>query len=60
MSSLPPSPGFAWRTDKRTCDFYGRNLPEPVPKDAKSVPKNIERKVFKETGIVGYRLKDAA
>jgi hypothetical protein len=37
-----------------------RDIPEPVSKDAKSVPSNIERTVFKETGIVGYRLKDAA
>jgi transposase InsO family protein len=44
----------------RPCDFYNRNLPEAVPRDAKTVPNNIERHIFKETGIVGYRLKDAA
>ena len=44
----------------RPDDYYARDIPEPVPKDAKSVPANIERKVFEETGIVGFRLKDAA
>ena len=38
---------------------YKRNLPEPLSKDAKTVPTNIERKVFKDTRVVSYRLKDA-
>jgi len=44
----------------RPDDYYARDIPEAVPKDAKTVPTNIERKVFKQTRIVGYRLKDAA
>ncbi len=41
-------------------DYYQRDLPEPLPKDAKTVPTNIERKVFKDTRVVANRLKDAA
>ena len=41
-------------------DFYRRDYPEPVPPNAKIIPLNIERRVFKETRITGYRLKDAA
>jgi hypothetical protein len=44
----------------RPDDFYARDIPESVPMDDKTVPANIERKVFKENGIVGFRLKDAA
>jgi transposase InsO family protein len=44
----------------RPDDFYHRDIPEPVPKDAKTVPKNIETRFFKETRITGFRLKDAA
>ena len=44
----------------RPDDCYQRDLPEPVPHDAKVVPLNIEKKVFKETRVVGYRLKKAA
>jgi hypothetical protein len=35
-------------------------LPEHVPKNAKAVPINIERRFFDEAKITGYRLRDAA
>jgi hypothetical protein len=41
-------------------DFYGRDLPEAVPKVAKSLPSRIERTVFEDTGVVGFRRRDAA
>ena len=44
----------------RPDDFYARDLPEMPSRDAKTVPFNIERKLFKETGITGFRLRKAA
>jgi len=44
----------------RPNDYYCRDIPEPVARDAKTVPLNIEKRLFKETRITGYRLKNAA
>ena len=40
--------------------FYRRDYPESIPSNAKAVPTNIERVIFKDTNIIGYRLKEAA
>ena len=55
----------AWRPHMllqgfRPDDYYRRDIPEPIPKDAKTVPLNIEKRKFKDTRITGYRLKQAA
>ena len=39
--------------------YYSRDTEKPE-RDSKSVPCNIERHVFQETRITGYRLKNAA
>jgi hypothetical protein len=39
--------------------FYGRK-PEMPNRKAKTVPDNIERRVFTETRLTAYRLKAAA
>jgi putative transposase len=39
--------------------YYGRETEKPS-RDAKTVPSNIERQIFQETRITGYRLKSAA
>ena len=44
----------------RPADIYCRDLPEPVARDAKVVPLNIERRYFAETGVTGFRLPEAA
>jgi hypothetical protein len=44
----------------RPDDLYGRDLPEPVPRNAKAVPLEIERQYFAETGVTGYQLPKAA
>lgn len=44
----------------RPVDFYCRDTPEPVARDAKVVPINIERRHFAETRVTGFRLRDAA
>ena len=44
----------------RPVDVYCRDLPEPVARDAKVVPLNIERRYFAETRVTGFRLRDAA
>jgi hypothetical protein len=41
-------------------DFYCRDVPEPVPHDAKVVPPKIERRRFAETRVTGFRLLRAA
>jgi putative transposase len=41
-------------------DFYGRDLPEPVARDAKVVPSKVERRLFAETPVTGFRLPKAA
>ncbi|MBN2493825.1 MAG: transposase [Deltaproteobacteria bacterium] len=40
--------------------WYCRDIPETVDRDAKVVPIAIERRVFEETGVVGFRLGEAA
>jgi transposase InsO family protein len=55
----------AWRPHMtlggaRPDDVYGRDLPEPIPRTAKSVPPRIERRVFSETRVTGFRLPRAA
>jgi len=44
----------------RPVDVYCRDLPEPVARDAKLVPLNIERRYFAETKVTGFRLRQAA
>ncbi len=44
----------------RPDDVYGRDLPEPVARDAKVLPVTIERRYFSETRVTGYRLPKAA
>ena len=44
----------------RPADAYGREMPEVVPREAKVVPLNIERREFAETRTVGFRLREAA
>ncbi len=39
--------------------YAGREIKRPA-RDAKAVPPGIERRCFKDVGITGYRLKDAA
>ncbi len=55
-----------WRPHNMTLDglgpddvYYGRKTEKPS-RDAKTSPVNIERRVFRETRITGYRLKIAA
>ena len=44
----------------RPADVYCRDLPEPVARDAKVVPLNIERRRFPEARLEGFRLREAA
>ena len=44
----------------RPDDFYYDRKPEEPKRHAKTVPDNIERHVFAETRLTGYRLKNAA
>jgi len=44
----------------RPADFSGRDTPEPVAKDAKVVPINIERRHFAQTRVTGFILREAA
>jgi len=44
----------------RPDDCYARDLPEPVPRNAKVVPLEIERRYFEETRVTGFRLPRAA
>jgi transposase InsO family protein len=41
-------------------DVYYNRKPEKPGRYCKKVPSNIERHLFKETRVTGYRLKDAA
>jgi transposase InsO family protein len=43
----------------RPDDFYGRDRPEAVPKNAKVVPLQIERRHFAEARVTGFRLPRA-
>jgi transposase InsO family protein len=44
----------------RPDDVYCEKKPEKPKRDAKMVPCNIEQRLFQETRITGYRLKEAA
>ena len=44
----------------RPDDVYNRNNIQWPSRDAKNVPPNIERRVFRETLITGYRIKLSA
>ena len=44
----------------RPDDVYYNNKPDKAKRDAKMVPCNIEQHFFRETRIMGYRLKKAA
>jgi len=44
----------------RPNDFYCRDVPESVRRDAKVVPLEIERRHFAETKVMGYRSSKAA
>jgi len=44
----------------RPDDVYYDKKPEKPDRDSKTVPNNIERHLFKETRVTGYRLKDVA
>jgi hypothetical protein len=44
----------------RPYDLYYSHKPETPKRQAKTVPKNIERHVFIETRLTAYRLKAAA
>ncbi len=44
----------------RPDDWYARDLPEPVPHNAKVVPLEIERRCFAEARVTGFRLPRAA
>jgi transposase InsO family protein len=44
----------------RPDDLYYDRKPEKPHRDSKTVPRNINRHVFPETRITGYRLKSAA
>ncbi|AQQ70979.1 putative transposase OrfB [Limihaloglobus sulfuriphilus] len=43
----------------RPDDVFFSNLPEAPPRDAKSVPTEIEIRYFRQARITGYRLKKA-
>ena len=44
----------------RPDDVYYSEKPEKPKHDAKTVPCNIERHLFRETRVTGYRLKHVA
>ena len=44
----------------RPNDVYARDLPEPVPRDAKVVPLKVERRHFAQARVTGFRLPKAA
>jgi hypothetical protein len=44
----------------RPDDFYYDRKPEMPKRNAKTVPGNIERRIFAETRLTAYRLKNAA
>ena len=43
----------------RPDDVYCNNKPDKPKRDAKTVPYNIEQHFFRQTRIMGYRLKKA-
>jgi hypothetical protein len=44
----------------RPDDVYNNNKPDKPKRDAKTVPCNIEQHYFRQTRIMGYRLKKVA
>ena len=55
----------AWRPHMtldglRPDDVYYDRKPEKPDRDSKTVPVNIDQRLFKETWVTGYRLKDVA
>lgn len=44
----------------RPDDVYGGDEIRRPGRDAKKVPRNIERRVFRATRVTGYRLEEAA
>jgi hypothetical protein len=44
----------------RPDDFYHECKPGEPKRDARTVPKNVERHVFTEARVTAYRLKTAA
>ncbi len=44
----------------RPNDVYFGNKPEKPERNAKTVPCNIEQHYFRQTRVMGYRLKKAA
>jgi hypothetical protein len=44
----------------RPDDVYYNKKPEKPQRSAKAVPTNIEQRLFRETRVAGYRLKNAA
>ena len=44
----------------RPDDFYCRDRPEPVARNAKVLPLQIERRYFADARLTGYRLPKAA
>ena len=55
----------AWRPHMtleglRPDDLYYDRKPDKPSRDAKTVPDNIERHIFRETRLTAYRLKKAA
>jgi len=55
----------AWRPHMtldglRPDDIYYDRKPDKPDRSAKTIPKNIERRLFRETRVTGYRLKNVA
>ena len=44
----------------RPDDIYYDRKPDKPDRSAKTIPKNIERRLFRERRVTGYRLKDVA
>ena len=44
----------------RPDDVYYDKKPKKPKRDSKTVPRNIERRLFREMRITGYRLKSVA
>ena len=55
----------AWRPHMtldglRPDDIYYDRKPDKPDRSAKTIPENIEQRLFRETRVTGYRLKDVA
>ena len=44
----------------RPDDVYYDRTPKKPQRDSKTVPRNIQQHLFRETRVTGYRLKDVA